>query len=71
MRTMRFLGSRTPSPVTVTTRRVMGSPWKTARQMAATVPALNTPQPTEMGSLPGGTCRPVTACTSCFSAPWG
>ena len=30
-----------------------------------------TRQPTSAGSFPAGTFRPVQACTSTFSAPWG
>ena len=37
----------------------------------AKVETLNTAQPTETGSCPGGTSRLVMDWISCFSAPWG
>ena len=61
MGTSRFRGSMTMSPETVTTRFTKGIPSQTASPTAAQVAALNTAQPTEAGSPPGGTWRPVRA----------
>ena len=52
-----FLGSFTPSPVTVVTRSMSGLPSVTASAIAATVPTFSTTHPTAIGSPPSGTMR--------------
>ena len=71
MRTRKFLGSFTASPVTVNTRYIRGLPFLTASYTAITVPTLSTTQPASAGSILELTKRPVTALIRERSAPSG
>ena len=71
MATCTFLGWATAEPSTVSRFSTSGMPVFRYRARNATDVTFITTQPTSAGSLPGGTCRPVQAAMSTFSAPWG